>query len=202
MIDVNVIQYMRSSMIMALLRVVDVHEESLYTSKHSDRVASLSLEIGKKYGLPQSELGVLWRSALLHDIGRTGISSEILLAPRKLKKAEYEKVKKHCEYGKYIVGGVDEFKLEAEIIYQHHENIDGSGYPSGIKGHDIHLFARIIRVADVFDALYVTRVYKRAWSLDEIIDSFKSGSGTVYDSKVLDNFYKCVISGVIDKIYG
>ncbi len=126
----------------------------------------------------------------MHDIGKVGIPDNILNKPAKFEPHEWEIMKTHAELGyemlKYSQRPI--LKAAAIISYEHHEKIDGSGYPRGIKDENIHIYGRITAVADVFDALGSSRVYKKAWELDKILELFKKDSGTHFDSKLVELF--------------
>jgi response regulator RpfG family c-di-GMP phosphodiesterase len=128
----------------------------------------------------------------MHDVGKVAIADAILLKPGKLTKEEFEEMKKHAEYGYDIFKNSKRniLKTAATIAYEHHERWDGSGYPRGIRGEEIHLYGRITAVADVFDALSCDRVYKEAWNDEEIEKYFKEHRGTQFEPKLVDLFFE------------
>jgi len=178
----------RTIFLIAFLRVIEVHEHSIHTSRHSDRVATISHLVGKRIGLPERELGQLWRCALLHDLGKVGISSEVILSDKKLSKIERGLVRKHPEYGEMILKVAPFFKIESMVVRQHHERFDGMGYPDGLSGKNIHLFARIIHVADVYDALIAFRGYKELWDEGRAANLIATQSGKMFDPTVVKVF--------------
>lgn len=145
------------------------------TSQHSIKVQTYSLFIGRQLGLADSELEVLGIASLLHDIGKIYIPRSIILKPEKLNKREATFMKRHPSYG-YRYLKYHEIPEEIAVcVLQHHEHIDGSGYPYQLKGEQIHKVTQILQVADVYDALSSNRPYRRAFSKDEIIKEFETG---------------------------
>ncbi|SEF50701.1 HD domain-containing protein [Butyrivibrio sp. Su6] len=164
-----------------------------YTYVHSVNVDILSVIIGIGMGLSNSELEKLSQSALLHDIGKCDIPLEILNKPAKLSKEEYEEMMKHPWYGLSRLREKEKTgdEISAVIknaVYSHHENWDGTGYPRGIAGTDIHEFARIIHVADVYDALTTKRAYKNAMNPADAIEYLMANAGIMFDIKVVNTF--------------
>ncbi|QIV77557.1 HD-GYP domain-containing protein [Fervidobacterium pennivorans] len=154
--------------LLAIATAIDKRDN--YTHQHSKNVARISVEIGKRMGLSQQELEKLEFSAILHDVGKIGIPDSILLKPGKLTDEEYKIIKNHTVYGAEILSQVkyvDEDILKGAL--EHHERLDGSGYPYGKKGEEISLFGKIIGIADVFDALSSKRTYKEAWDFGEVL---------------------------------
>jgi len=160
------------------------------TGNHVKRVAEYSKLLGKKYGLDNSDINILFAASPMHDIGKIGIPDEILNKPAKLNSEEWEIMRTHSEIGYNILKSSNREILKAASIisYTHHEKFDGSGYPKGLKGEDIHIFGRITAIADVFDALGSKRVYKEAWELDNILKFFSSQKGKHFDPKLIDIF--------------
>ena len=165
-----------------------VEKRSKETGNHIKRVASYSRLLALAYGLSEDEAYVLEFSSPMHDIGTIGIPDAILNKPGRLDKIEYETMKLHALYGYEILSASPRGMLKAAAIvaYEHHEKWDGSGYPKGLKGEEIHIFGRITAVADVFDALGSDRCYKKAWMLEDIVEHFKAESGKHFDPKLVD----------------
>jgi len=163
-----------------------INSRDPYTKGHSERVASLSYLMGEKMKLTRDEQRKILFAAILHDIGKIGVPEEILAKPGKLTSNEYAVVQKHAEEGKNIVFPMD--SEIAEIIGAHHERWDGAGYPAGLKGEEIPIYARIIAVADVFDALITDRPYRKAFSIKDAIKIIKEEKGTHFDPLVVDAF--------------
>ena len=160
------------------------------TAKHINRMSHYCKLLTHKLtgDLERAELVQL--AAVMHDVGKIGISDNILLKPGKLTEAEYEEMKKHAEYGyKILAGGRSKLlELAATIAYTHHEKVDGTGYPKGLKGDEIPIEGRIAAVADVFDALTTNRVYRKAFPLPTAVEMMKEGRGTHFDAELLDSF--------------
>ncbi len=162
------------------------------TGNHVKRVAKYSELLALKYGLSQEDAELLKFASPMHDIGKVGIEDGILKKPGKLTPQEFEIMKTHAELGFNMLKSSDKPILKAASIvaHEHHEKWDGSGYPRGLKGEEIHIFGRITAVADVFDALGSERCYKKAWELDDIFKLFKEQSGKHFDPKLIDLFFE------------
>lgn len=160
------------------------------TGAHILRMAHYSQLIAKKLGLPPDEQELLLEAAPMHDIGKVGITDNILLKPGRLDAAEFEIMKQHAAFGYELLKNSNSRVLQAgaEIALGHHEKYDGSGYPQGLKGEAIPIFSRIVAVADVFDALTSERPYKKAWSLEQAVDFLNAGSGTHFDPQCVQAF--------------
>lgn len=168
----------------ALARTVDA--KSAWTAGHSERVADLSVRIGEVMGLETHEIEALRRGAYLHDIGKIGIPLSILDKPGRLNDEEFEMVKNHPDIGSRILEPIDAYEDVIPMISQHHERFDGTGYPRGLSGEDISLGARIMAVADVYDAVVSDRPYRQGWVEDKAIDMIKKSSGIHFDPQVVD----------------
>jgi uncharacterized domain HDIG len=177
-----------------LSKAVDARDP--YTAGHSQRVAAISLLIGKEIGLSDEHLETLEISALFHDIGKLGIPDNILLKAGKLDELELQKIKEHPTIGVSILKEVDFLKDVLPIIRHHHERYSGNGYPYGIKGNDIPLEARIISIADTYDAMTSDRPYRKGLSHEDAIAEIKRFSGIQFDPKIVDCFVlinRCVL---------
>lgn len=164
-----------------------------YTYQHCINVAILSATIGIGFGFSNEQLKNLTMAALLHDIGKSDIPKEILDKTGKLTNEEFELIRKHPEYGYYKVK--DNLDISSTIkiaILEHHENEDGSGYPRHLQGENIHIFAKIIHVADVYDALISKRAYKKAYEPAEAIEYLMSNVGIMFDLNVVLMFLKYI----------
>lgn len=175
-------------LIITLVNVLEAKDP--YTKGHSVRVAKYSWAIGKHMGLNTAQLKELELAALLHDIGKVGIHESILLKPEPLSPAEKMEINRHPEIGARILSQVEAFKHIVPAVLHHHERWDGKGYPEGKKGEEIPLLARIISVADVFDALTSCRPYRSALSPQEALIEIKKSSGTQFDPKCVEAFEK------------
>lgn len=139
-----------------------------YTEGHCERLSRYSVELGKKLGLPDETLRTLKLGGIMHDIGKIGIPDAILIKPGKLTPEEWKIMKEHPIIGERICAPLKSLKLVCPIIRHHHEKWNGTGYPDGLKGKDIPLTARILQVADVYDALSTSRSYRAALPIDEV----------------------------------
>ena len=172
----------------ALARTVDA--KSPWTSGHSERVAELAFKIGLAMGLEEKDLDTLKRAGLLHDIGKIGIPAAILDKKGKLTDEEYLLVKSHPLIGARILEPISAYSEIIPVVEQHHERFDGTGYPHGIFGEDICLGARILAVADVFDALISDRPYRSGWERERVYGYIKEEAGSQFDRKVIEAFFE------------
>lgn len=156
-----------------------------YTAEHAERMVSIVLTIGKKMGLTKNMLESLERAAVLHDIGKIGISDAILRKKGKLSFEEYKIIKTHPQIGAEIIRAVHFLRDVAPIILHHHERVDGQGYPSGLKDGEIPLSARIVAIADAYQALTSDRPYRKAYSRKEALTILKKEAGTHFDKKIV-----------------
>jgi len=159
-----------------------------YTRGHSDSVKRMSMKIGMKLGFSEERLESLLFGALLHDIGKIGIQDEVLQKKGPLSSEEYQHVQRHPLIGVKIVEGIDFFKDKIPMIRNHHEHFDGSGYPDGLIGENIPLEARIIAVADAFDAMRSLRHHRRAMPVEDVILEMGKGKGRQFDPQILEIF--------------
>jgi len=174
---------------------IALEEKDYYTHGHSFRVSKISEAIGKEIGFDVEGLRILRLGGLLHDIGKIGIPESILNKPGKLTEKEYEIVKTHPAEGERILKPIIDEEGILHIVRHHHEMLDGSGYPDGLKGDDIPLVARIAAVADVFDALTSKRPYRKALKKEEVIGYMAEKTGKYFDPNVMNAFIKVVQKG-------
>ena len=163
----------------------------LETGGHIKRMSHYSKLLAKLCGLSDEECELVLYAAPLHDIGKVGIPDSILLKPGRFEGNEFEIMKQHAALGAKMLEGAEQFPvLQAGhvIALEHHEKYDGSGYPNGKQGEDIHLYARIIAIADVFDALSSKRVYKESMDLEKVLGIMKADTGTHFDPKLIELF--------------
>ncbi len=161
------------------------------TGNHIKRVAEYSAVLAKYSGY-EKDIEVIKIASTMHDIGKIAIEDAILKKPGKLTEKEFERMKEHAIIGYNMFKNSNRPILQAAafIARDHHEKYDGSGYPQGLKGEEIHPFGRIVAIADVFDALGSDRVYKKAWDLEKIYDLFKEERGKHFDPKFIDIFFE------------
>ena len=164
------------------------------TANHVIRVAEYSHILALAYGLDDKESDILKQASPLHDIGKVGIPDAILNKPGRFNDEEKEIMNTHAKLGyeMFIDLSGDIYQAAAHVSHEHHEKYDGSGYPRGLKGEDIHIYGRITAVADVFDALGSDRVYKKAWDDERIFKLFKEERGKHFDPKLIDIFFENV----------
>jgi HD-GYP domain-containing protein (c-di-GMP phosphodiesterase class II) len=174
-----------------------IDEKDPYTRGHSGRVAKYSLAIGESLKMNADELDCLRISALLHDVGKIGVEDRILKKPGKLTDEEFDVMKQHTSKGANIMRPVAQLKDMLPGIEFHHERMDGQGYPSGLAGEQIPLLARIIAVADTFDAITTNRPYQTAMDLTYAIERIRSLAISRFDPQVVDAFEAAVHSGAI-----
>jgi len=170
----------------ALARTVDA--KSKWTAGHSERVAELAVKIGEAMDWSKERLESLFRAGLLHDIGKIGIPIVILDKPGKLSEEEYDTIKTHPTLGGKILEPIQVYKDILPLIVQHHEHFDGKGYPEGLSGEDIDIGARILCVADVYDALISQRPYRDGWVKENVLSFMREKRGTMFDPGVVDVF--------------
>jgi HD-GYP domain-containing protein (c-di-GMP phosphodiesterase class II) len=168
-----------------------------YTRGHSERVARYSIAIGKNLGLPEKEMRNLRISALLHDVGKIGIDDRILRKPGALSEDEFEVMKGHPAKGAAIMSGVAQLIDIIPGMKYHHEKWGGGGYPDSLEGEGIPMQARIVAIADTFDAMTTNRPYQKAMELNYVVEKIKSFAGTRFDPRVVDAFVKGVGRGDI-----
>lgn len=168
-----------------------VESRSKESGNHIRRMAEFSYILGIAIGLDETAAEVLRQASPMHDVGKIATPDAILLKPGRLSKGEFDVMKLHPQIGYEILQGSERQILQAASIIslQHHEKYDGSGYPSGLKGDEIHVFARIIAVADVFDALTHRRCYKEPWPLEKVLDLIRSERGQHFDPVVVDALF-------------
>lgn len=169
----------------SLVKMIEARDT--YTGGHSERVASYSRDIAKTMGCVNEECDLIYQAGILHDIGKIVTPDAILLKPGKLSEQEYALIKNHATAGYEILSEVPMYHKLSDIVYAHHEHYDGSGYPRFLKGDEIPLPARIMAVADAFDAMTTSRIYKKKKSVSEAIDELKKLSGIWYDPRVVEN---------------
>ena len=170
----------------AISSTIDAKDE--YTKGHSNRVAEYSVIIARVLGVEEEKLSDIRYIALLHDIGKIGVPDAILKKKGKLDDREYEEMKRHTVAGETILSGVGTIPDLMIGAKYHHERYDGKGYPSGLSGENIPFIARIIAVADAFDAMTTDRVYRKRLPAEVVMNELKKGKGTQFDPKIAQAF--------------
>jgi hypothetical protein len=171
----------------ALTSAIDAKDP--YTCGHSDRVARISVRLAEELECSRAEIDTIYLSGLLHDVGKIGIDDQVLRKPGKLTDAEYEHIKTHTTIGHRILSDIKQLDEVLPVVLHHHEQWNGKGYPSGLAGEEIPLLARIVAVADSFDAMGSDRPY-RAGMPDEKLDAiFREGAGEQWDARIVEAFF-------------
>lgn len=173
-------------MISVLRLVVDAKD--VYTHGHSERVASCAEQIARKMGKPEDFCNMVQVAGLFHDIGKLGVPDSVLRKESPLTEEEYDSIKSHPGAGAHILSAISRFQEITPVVRAHHERYDGKGYPDNLSGEDIPLAARIISVADSFDAMMSDRVYRGALSFNSALRQLKQGCGTQFDPEIVDAF--------------
>lgn len=174
------------SIIYSMARALDARDR--YTYLHSERVAEIALDIGRKLKLSADELELIERGGKLHDIGKVGVPDSVLLKEGKLTDEEWRLMRAHPEIGAAILTPLPFFEKIKPIILYHHERWDGKGYPSGLAGEDIPVLARIVSVADAYEAMTSDRPYRRALDPEEALRRILEGAGTQFDPEIVKAF--------------
>lgn len=176
--------------VMALSSSVDARDK--YTHDHSNRVSRLAGRLAREMGCAEATVEKIEGGALLHDIGKITVDTEVLSKPGPLSDDEMEIIRKHPLCSADIISRLRLLKESAEIVVQHHERPDGRGYPEGLRGHEISVGARILNVADAFDAMTTDRPYRKRRSLEEAMDELSSGSGSEFDPVVVEYLMRMI----------
>lgn len=182
----------------ALANAIDA--KSRWTTGHSERVTDLAWAVGKRLGLGPKELDLLHRGGLLHDIGKIGVSTAILDHPGKLDEEQRKAVEAHTVIGDRILEPIRVFRPLRPIVLHHHERWDGDGYPNGLSGEEIPFLARVMAVADVFDALASPRPYRDALPMDVVLDHMRSETGRSFDPRVMEAFDAVIADGWVHEV--
>ena len=180
----------------ALTSAIDASDP--FTSGHSERVTEYSTSIARRMGLSERRVLMVEYASLLHDMGKIAIQHDVLLKPGKLSDDEWKEMRTHPETGARIVSDLHFLKGAREVVLYHHERYDGKGYPDGLEGSEIPLEARIVKVADAFDAMMSDRPYRRGLSMDAAIEELRLGKGTDFDAAVVDVFLKLISDGGVE----
>jgi diguanylate cyclase (GGDEF)-like protein/PAS domain S-box-containing protein/putative nucleotidyltransferase with HDIG domain len=169
-----------------LASVIDARDIYLYG--HSVQASKYAGEVARIMNLSEEQIRIAELGALLHDLGKIGVSEAILNKPARLTEEEYEEIKSHCEIGFHLLQGLPNFEEVADIVYSHHEHFDGTGYPRKLKGEEIHIGARIVSVVEATEAMVSDRPYRRGMTPDEVLQELADGAGTQWDPEVVRIF--------------
>ena len=182
----NQLELLSEEMVETLARTIDAKDR--YTNGHSFRVSEYAVALARKLGWSEEEIRELKREGLLHDIGKIGVPDAVLNKPGRLTDEEFSVIKSHTSIGKTILEGLDGMKAAAEVAAYHHERYDGKGYPEGLKGKAIPEHARVISIADAYDAMHSDRIYRKALPDDLILEELKRGCRQQFDPDYLPVF--------------
>lgn len=190
------VQNMSIQMLETLANTLDAKDK--YTNGHSYRVSMYSMLLARKIGMDDDEIEMLRQEALLHDIGKIGVPDSVLNNPGKLTDIEFKIMKSHTTVGAQILENLLSIPNAAAVAGGHHERYDGKGYPKGLKGDEIHIHARIVGIADAYDAMSSDRIYRKALPKEKIREQLLVGSGGQFDPELLGAFLKMFDAGELD----
>lgn len=195
--DLEIAQKKLESMFIQIIHAFSITVElrDPYTAGHQYRVAMLSKAIAQSMSLPERDVQEVYFGALIHDIGKVQVPQEILAYPGRLSKLQMDFIKIHPKAGSKIIQRIDFSDIIYNIVLHHHERLDGSGYPEGLKAEDIAMTTRIVSVADVFEAMISHRPYRPKNSLQATLQELKNGSGKIYDK----NAVECCIDLIVNE---
>ena len=192
------LEAMSGEMVQTLALSIDAKDR--YTNGHSFRVSRYALALGRKLGLSEEELTVLEREALLHDIGKIGIPDAVLNKPGWLTPEEFAVVQRHAGIGGHILERSQSMQSAAAVARHHHERWDGDGYPAGLAGEDIPFHARIVAVADAYDAMRSDRVYRKGMDPEKIRRELERGRGSQFDPALAEAMLTLADDGTLDLV--
>lgn len=175
------------NVVKAMVSAIDAKDP--YTCGHSDRVARISVRLARQLGLPEDECATIYLSGLLHDVGKIGVDDAVLRKQGRLTDEEFAHVKRHPRLGARILADIEQFSEILPGVLHHHEQWNGGGYPDGLAGEQIPLIARIIAVADSFDAMTSDRPYRKGMPLDRVEEVFRGGRDSQWDARVIDAYF-------------
>lgn len=181
---IKALRTLNDQTILAFVRAIDAKDQ--HTARHSEKVAQFAELIARRMGLAERDVQRIRHAALLHDVGKIAVPGNILNKPAKLTDDEYDLIRQHPLDSVRIINGIDQYKDYIPGVRYHHERVDGLGYPDGISGSDIPIDARIIAVADAFEAMTSDRAYRPKLGVQEALRRLKAGAGTQFDAQVVD----------------
>lgn len=190
------LERMSAEMVETLARTIDAKDK--YTNGHSFRVMRYSAELAEELGWDTREVEMLRWESLLHDIGKIGVPDVVLNKPSRLTDEEYKIIRSHTTTGGLILSGMEELSGIASVAVHHHERFDGCGYPDGLSGTGIPAHARVVAIADTYDAMSSDRIYRKALPPDVILSEMESQRGKQFDPEYLDVFLKMLRDGAFD----
>jgi HD-GYP domain-containing protein (c-di-GMP phosphodiesterase class II) len=173
-----------------LLRAMEETDATL--ALHSHRVAALAAELAFAAGLPKLDVRRIYFGAMVHDVGKLAVNGEVLQKPGRLTQSEYTEIQRHPRIGACLLASDPLLNVYADIVLHHHERLDGSGYPEGLRASEIHFPVRIVSIADAFDAMTSNRAYRHALSVSEAVHELRAGAGTQFDVSLVTLFERCL----------
>jgi diguanylate cyclase (GGDEF)-like protein/PAS domain S-box-containing protein len=176
--------------ILAFAKTLEMKDH--YTGEHVEKTVKVAVQIASALQLPEEEIERIRQAAILHDLGKIGISDKVLCKKGKLTAKEFEVIKKHTQIGVDIIRPIQVLQSLIPLILYHHERWDGRGYPHGLKGEDIPLGARVVALADVYQALISDRPYRKAYPKEEVIKIIQEGAGSQFDPRIVDVFLNLI----------
>jgi putative nucleotidyltransferase with HDIG domain len=192
-----------SALVSTVEAIADIAEtRDPYTAGHQRATAQLAVAIAREMYLDDATCQTIHLAASIHDIGKMAIPAEILARPGRLSDVEMQLVRSHCQAGRDMLANISFPWPLADIVVQHHERLDGSGYPAGLAGDQIRLEARVIAVADVVDAISSHRPYRPSRGPGVAIQELRQGTGTLYDTAVVDAFLTPKVQELVSRLYG
>ena len=186
--------------VISLASVIEARDP--YTGGHTWRVGQYAVKLAEKAGLSEDELFVVNLGGLVHDLGKVGISDSILLNPGTLTFDEYENMKQHPQIGYELIMSHPLYSILVDSVTQHHERVDGTGYPNGISGSDLSIIGRITAIADSFDAMTSTRPYRVGMTAETAISILESEKNKQFDAELVDKFVELFDAGALEHILG
>jgi HD-GYP domain-containing protein (c-di-GMP phosphodiesterase class II) len=192
------LEHMTDEIVHMLAVAIDAKDR--YTNGHSFRVAAYAAALGRQLNMPQEEIDTLHQEAMLHDIGKIGVPDAVLNKPGRLTPEEFEIIKSHAAIGGKILARSSDMQGAVDVACFHHERYDGRGYPSGRRGAEIPYHARIVSIADAYDAMRSNRIYRKGLPPEKIREELIRGRASQFDPVLLDEFLKLADSGELDQI--
>ncbi|MBP5162617.1 MAG: HD domain-containing protein [Spirochaetales bacterium] len=190
------LELMNEEVVNMLAMAIDAKDR--YTNGHSIRVATYSEALARQIGMPEDEIKILRREAMLHDIGKIGIPDAVLNNPNDLSEEEFKILESHTTIGARILEKASGMEGARDVAEFHHERYDGKGYPKGLKGNEIPFHARIVSIADAYDAMNSDRIYRKSLKPEAIRSELAKGRGTQFDPELLNAFLKLFNRGILD----
>jgi HD-GYP domain-containing protein (c-di-GMP phosphodiesterase class II) len=178
-----------AGIVRALTSAIDAKDP--YTCGHSDRVARVAVRLAEELGASRDTIETIYLAGLLHDVGKIGIDDNVLRKPGKLTPEEFKHIQLHVRIGYNILVDLKQLDKVLPVVLHHHESWDGSGYPDGLAGEQIPALARIVAVADAFDAMQSDRPYRKGMPEEKLDEIIRCGAGTQWDAQVVEAFFRC-----------